>query len=84
MKQFKNPEEFLKVSKKGKTLMIFVKVKPHLNKTGFKTAQRFFNATRNPRNCFYMDNTRRGLHSHAGAGVKTGLGVCITKLRHQI
>jgi hypothetical protein len=26
MKQFKNPEEFLKVSKKGKTLMIFVKV----------------------------------------------------------
>ena len=27
MKQFKNPEEFLKVSKKGKTLMIFVKVR---------------------------------------------------------
>lgn len=27
MKDFKNPEEFLKLSKKGKSLMIFVKVK---------------------------------------------------------
>jgi hypothetical protein len=30
-----------------------------------------------------MDNCRRGLHSHAGASVKTGLTVCITEIKNQ-
>ncbi len=29
-----------------------------------------------------MDNYRRGLHSHLGAGAKTSLGVCLTELKH--
>jgi hypothetical protein len=30
-----------------------------------------------------MDNLSRGLHSHAGAGVKTGLAVCLIVVKHQ-
>jgi hypothetical protein len=30
----------------------------------------------------FMDNYRRGLHSHLGADVKTSLGVCLTVLKH--
>ena len=29
-----------------------------------------------------MDNFRRGLHSYLGAGAKTGLGVCLSELKH--
>jgi hypothetical protein len=30
-----------------------------------------------------MDNLRRGLHSHAGAGAKTSLAVSLTELKHK-
>jgi hypothetical protein len=30
-----------------------------------------------------MENFRRGLHSHAGAGAKTGLGTCFNALKHK-
>jgi hypothetical protein len=30
-----------------------------------------------------MDNFRKGLHSHLGAGAKTSLGVCLTELKHK-
>jgi hypothetical protein len=30
-----------------------------------------------------MNNFRRGLHSQAGAGAKTGLAAFISKLKHQ-
>ncbi len=29
-----------------------------------------------------MDNYKRGLHSHLGAGAKTSLGVCLSELKH--
>jgi hypothetical protein len=31
---------------------------------------------------FSMDNFRRGLYSHMGAGAKTSLGVCLIELKH--
>jgi hypothetical protein len=31
----------------------------------------------------FMDNFRRGLHSNAGAGAKTGLAVCQAEFKHQ-
>jgi hypothetical protein len=30
-----------------------------------------------------IDNFKRGLHSHAEAGDKTGLAVCLTKIKGQ-